>query len=243
MTRKINDYSGRIIIALDTPTENEALALINRLENQVKFVKIGMELFYGTGFKFIEKIKSLGLKVFLDLKMHDIPNTVAGASAQLTRLEVDMFNLHAAGGLKMMEAAAESVTKVLTAGQEKPLLIAVTQLTSTDEKMLRDEIGINLSMEDSVLNYAKMTKKAGLDGVVSSPLEVKKIKENIGRDFLTVTPGIRPKGTSTDDQKRVTTPKEAFELGSDFIVIGRAVTKVKEPAKVIENIIDDLKNT
>jgi len=150
MTRKINDYSGRIIIALDTPTENEALALINRLENQVKFVKIGMELFYGTGFKFIEKIKSLGLKVFLDLKMHDIPNTVAGASAQLTRLEVDMFNLHAAGGLKMMEAAAESVTKVLTAGQEKPLLIAVTQLTSTDEKMLRDEIGINLSMEDSV---------------------------------------------------------------------------------------------
>ncbi len=238
--KEASDFENRIIVALDVKNETEALSLIERFENKIRFVKVGMELFYGTGYTFIEKLKQMDFKIFLDLKMHDIPNTVGRASAQLTRLGVDMFNLHVAGGIKMMENARSEMEKNLVAGQEKPLLIGVTQLTSTDEKMLREEIGIAASVEETVTHYAGLAKKAGLDGVVSSPLEVEAIKDHCGPSFITVTPGIRLKGGESHDQKRINTPVEAFQQGSDYIVIGRAITEAKEPAKVFEDIISDL---
>lgn len=231
------DYSERIIVALDVKGEREALNLVSQLEGQVKFVKVGMELFYATGYQLIEKLKRLGLKIFLDLKMHDIPNTVGRATAQLTRLEVDMFNLHVAGGLRMMEEAREQMEQSLVVGQKKPLLIGVTQLTSTDELTLREEIGILTPLEETVINYAKLAQRAGLAGVVSSPLEVTKIKEACGETFITVTPGIRIIDGQQHDQKRVTTPKQAFEMGSDYIVIGRSITDSSNISATFTSII------
>ena len=234
------DFRDRIIIALDVKTANEALNLLASLEQQVSYVKVGMELFYGEGYQLIEKLQDHNLKIFLDLKMHDIPNTVAGATAQLTRLGVDMFNLHVAGGRRMMEAARNAMEQSVSATQNKPLLIGVTQLTSTDEQMLHQEIGIPLSIQDAVGKYAQLAKNAGLDGVVSSPLEVEKIKEICGQEFLAVTPGIRPAGGLQHDQIRVTTPKQAFAMGSDYIVIGRAVTQAENPAAAFISIVDSL---
>lgn len=236
------DYSERIIVALDVKGEDEALNIVSQLEGQIKYVKVGMELFYATGYQLIEKLKKLGLKIFLDLKLHDIPNTVGRASAQLTRLEVDMFNLHVAGGLRMMEEARLQMEQSLVMGQKKPLLIGVTQLTSTDVRTLREEIGIMASIEETVINYAKLAQKAGLAGVVSSPLEVIKIKEACGTDFVTVTPGIRVSEGIKHDQKRITTPKQAFEIGSDYIVIGRSITESSNISSAFTSIINSIAN-
>lgn len=238
---KEEDYRKRMIVALDVKNQTEALELISRFEGQLRYVKVGMELFYATGYPLIEKLKKQGLNIFLDLKMHDIPNTVGKTAAQLTRLEIDMFNLHIAGGMKMMEAARNQMENTLAVGQKRPLLIGVTQLTSTDQSMLQNEIGIPSTVEESVLHYSKLAQLAGLDGVVSSPLEVKKIKAQSGLSFLTVTPGIRLVKGLTHDQKRVTTPEKAFQLGADYIVIGRAVTEAENPAKVFATIIKRLK--
>ena len=235
----------KIILALDLPTEKEVMQLLDQLEGQIKFVKVGMELFYGTGYSVIEKIKKRGLKIFLDLKMHDIPNTVGRAAAQLTRLEVDIFNLHVAGGKKMMEEASKQVENNLVVNQKKPLVIGVTQLTSTDQKMLETEIGIKQPIENVVEHYAILAKDSGLDGVVSSPLEVQKIKRACGNSFITVTPGIRLEeeidSKLTQDQKRITTPKQAFDLGTDYIVIGRSITQAANPSEVFQKMVNDLK--
>lgn len=234
------NYSERIIVALDVKGEREALDIVSQLEGQAKFVKVGMELFYATGYSLIEKLKKLGLRIFLDLKMHDIPNTVGRASAQLTRLEVDMFNLHVAGGLRMMEEARQQMELALEVGQKEPLLIGVTQLTSTDERTLREEIGIVTPLEETVINYARLAQKAGLAGVVSSPLEVTKIKETCGKTFITVTPGIRFTEGEQHDQKRVTTPKQAFAMGSDYIVVGRSITESNNISATFASIIKSL---
>lgn len=234
---KINDYSERIIVALDVKTKAEAITIVESIGSQLKFVKVGMELFYAEGYQLLEELKKRDLKIFLDLKMHDIPNTVGKATAQLTRMGVDIFNLHIAGGRKMMEEARNQMEKAIAPEQKKPLLIGVTQLTSTDERMLKEEIGINKTVEQAVIDYAKLAKMSGMDGVVSSPLEVKNIKETCGKEFITVTPGIRLAGGEKHDQKRVTTPQDAFNLGSDYIVIGRAITQAKNSAQVFSSIL------
>lgn len=233
-------FNERIIIALDVNGEKEAIDLIERLEGKASFVKVGMELFYGTGYSLIEKLKMRNLKIFLDLKLHDIPTTVGRASAQLTRLGVDMFNLHVAGGIKMMESAINFSEAALISGQKKPTIIGVTQLTSTDDTILKNEIGINGTVQETVIKYAALAKEAGLGGVVCSPLEVIQIKKAFGQEYITVTPGIRLEKGNNHDQKRVTTPKEAFNMGSDYIVIGRAITENKEPALAFDSLISSL---
>ncbi len=233
------DYRDRIIVALDVINRVEALNLIDSFEKQVRFVKVGMELFFAEGPQFIEELKKRELKIFLDLKMHDIPNTVGKATAQLTRLGVDMFNLHIAGGSKMMVEAVNQMEKSLSPKQKRSMLIGVTQLTSTDEKMLKDEIGIAKTVEETVIDYARLAQKSGLDGVVSSVLEVEQIKKVCGKNFITVTPGIRLAGNDADDQKRVATPEQAIRLGSDYLVIGRSITKAPNPAQTLEQIISN----
>ena len=230
----------RVIVALDVQGTEEAIELVKRFENEVRFVKVGMELFYGAGYSIIAKLKDLGLKVFLDLKIHDIPNTAGRAAAQLTKMGVDIFNLHVAGGVAMMEEVRNQIEKNVMNGQTHPMLIGVTQLTSTNEKILHEQIGIPYSIDAIVEHYAKLAKQAGLDGVVSSPLEVGKIKKACGTDFRTVTPGIRLPDGKQHDQIRITTPKEAFQLGTDYIVVGRAITESKEPARVFQEIIQSI---
>ncbi len=234
------DYRERIIVALDVATKEQALTLVDSFEQQVKFVKVGMELYYGLGPVIIEELKRRDLKIFLDLKLHDIPNTVGNAAAQLTKLGVEMFNLHVSGGLNMMVAARESMEKNLSNGQKWPLLIGVTQLTSTDKKILNDELGIPTTVEESVVHYARLAKTAGLAGVVSSVHEVELIKQYCGVEFLTVTPGIRLADGSADDQKRIATPERAIALGSDYLVIGRSITAAENPAEVFNQIINKL---
>ncbi|MGD9677879.1 MAG: orotidine-5'-phosphate decarboxylase [Vulcanibacillus sp.] len=234
------DYRDRIIVALDVINRAEALNLIDSFEKQVRFVKVGMELFYAEGVSLIEELKNRGLNVFLDLKLHDIPNTVGKASAQLTRLGVDMFNLHIAGGSKMMIEARNQMENALVPSQKRPILIGVTQLTSTDKEMLNNEIGIVKTVEDTVIDYANLAQKSGLDGVVSSVLEVERIKETCGEGFITVTPGIRLAGAKVHDQKRVATPAQAIKLGSDYLVIGRTLTEAVNPAKTFEQIVIEM---
>lgn len=217
------------IIALDFPSREETLGFLDKFENEKEkpIVKIGMELFYGEGPEIVREIKRRGHRIFLDLKLHDIPNTVKKAMKVLSGLDVDIVNVHAAGGRKMMEAALEGLTR---ADGSRPLLIAVTQLTSTSDEMLRDELKISTPMAETIESYAENAKKAGLDGVVCSPLEVQGIKKRCGKEFLTVTPGIRFADSATDDQVRITTPQKARELGSDFIVVGRPITQAEDPA-------------
>lgn len=208
-----------VIIALDFENKEKTLAFLKEF-NESLYVKVGMELFYSEGPAIIQEIKALGHKIFLDLKLHDIPNTVKSAMKCLAQLGVDMVNVHAAGGIKMMSEAL----KAFDGMEKRPLVIAVTQLTSTSKEMMNNEQGIQGEIIDSVLRYASNAKIAGLDGVVCSPLEVAKIKEKLGKDFLTVTPGIRLASTN-DDQVRVTTPADARRIGSDFIVVGRPITR------------------
>jgi orotidine-5'-phosphate decarboxylase len=220
-----------IIIACDFPSAAETLAFLDRFGGEKPYVKIGMELFYAEGPQIVRQIKARGHKIFLDLKLHDIPNTVKKAMRVLSGLDVDMVNLHAAGTRAMMAAALEGLTRP---DGTRPLLLAVTQLTSTDQAALAGELLIPASMEDVVLSYARNAAAAGLDGVVCSPLEAGRVHDSCGAAFLTVTPGVRFADAGQDDQKRVTTPQGARELGSDYIVVGRPITQAADPVAAWE---------
>lgn len=225
-----------VIIALDYSTKETMDAFLDRFPSQNLFVKVGMELFYQTGPALIADLKSRGYRIFLDLKLHDIPNTVKSAMKGLASLDVDLVNVHAAGGRPMMEAALEGLEQGTAAGKKRPDCIAVTQLTSTSQEMMQNELLINGTMEKVVAAYAKLTQSAGLDGVVCSPLETQPIKLACGTRFLTVTPGIRLSDHAADDQVRVTTPKRARKLGSDYIVVGRSITQAENPVLAYEQI-------
>lgn len=217
-----------IIIALDFSSSKETFDFLSQFKSLHPFVKIGMELFYAEGPEMVRRLKREGYKVFLDLKLHDIPNTVKKTMKVLAQHGVDICNVHAAGTNAMMSAALEGL-KEGCAGQQLPKLIAVTQLTSTSEEVLQKELLIPCSMEDTVESYALNAKEAGLAGVVCSPLEVTKIKSACGNDFITVTPGIRFEDAASDDQTRITTPARARELGTDYIVVGRPITQADSP--------------
>jgi orotidine-5'-phosphate decarboxylase len=237
MPAKLVDLQDRVILALDFQTIKEVDDCLSRLEGRVRYVKVGMELFYSAGLDVIHSLKEQGLRVFVDLKVHDIPNTARGAMKSLARLGVDMVNVHASGGKAMMAAAREGLEEGTPAGVSRPLLIGVTMLTSTGRTVMNEEIGIPGQVEETVVRFASLVRDAGLDGVVASPLEVPLIKKAAGDSFITVTPGIRPAGTEKGDQTRVTTPEEAFRLGSDYIVIGRAVTAAHDPLSVWKSVI------
>ena len=215
-----------VIIALDFDSKEKTLAFLDRFTGEKPFVKIGMELFYAEGPQVVRDIRARGHKIFLDLKLHDIPNTVKKAMAALSALDVDIVNLHAAGTQAMMTAALEGLTRP---DGTRPLLIAVTQLTSTEQARMEQELLIHEPMEQVVLHYAENAAKAGLDGVVCSPREAGIIHERCGADFLTVTPGVRFADAAGDDQKRVTTPAEAKAIGADYIVVGRPITQANDP--------------
>ena len=215
-----------VIIALDFDSKEKTLAFLDRFTGKKPFVKIGMELFYAEGPAIVREIKRRGHRIFLDLKLHDIPNTVKKAMAVLSRLDVDMCNVHAAGTIEMMRAAREGLTRE---DGTRPLLIAVTQLTSTDQERMEQELLIHAPIDEVVLHYARNARDAGLDGVVCSPLEAGSIHARCGADFLTVTPGVRFADGETGDQKRVTTPERAREIGSDYIVVGRPITQADDP--------------
>ena len=215
-----------VIIACDFASAAQTFAFLDRFTETRPFIKIGMELFYAEGPAIVRGIKERGHKIFLDLKLHDIPNTVKKAMAVLSGLDADIVNLHAAGGLDMMRAAAEGLTRP---DGSRPLLIAVTQLTSIDQRRMENELLIRCPLEEVVLHYAENAKAAGLDGVVCSPLEAGRIHEVCGPDFLTVTPGIRFAEGASGDQQRVTTPEKAKALGSDYIVVGRPITGAADP--------------
>ena len=225
-----------VIIACDFPTAEETFAFLDRFREEKPFVKIGMELFYGAGPEIVRKIKARGHKIFLDLKLHDIPNTVKRAMAVLSKLDVDLTNLHAAGGLDMMRAAIEGLTRP---DGTRPRLIAVTQLTSIDQTRLSNELLIARSLPEVVSQYAKNAKAAGLDGVVCSPLEAGTVHEACGAGFLTVTPGVRFSDGATGDQQRVTTPAKARELGSDLIVVGRPITAAADPVAAYRRCVSE----
>lgn len=218
------------IIALDFGSKEETLRFLDLFDGMEEkpFVKIGMELFYAEGPEIIKEIKKRGHRIFLDLKLHDIPNTVKKAMKSLSNLDVDIVNLHASGGRKMMEAALEGLTRE---DGTRPLLIAVTQLTSTSDEMLRDELLIGTPMKDTIKRYAKNAADAGLDGVVCSPLEAADVKSACGEGFIAVTPGVRFADSGKDDQVRITTPAKAREIGSDFIVVGRPITQAPNPVE------------
>jgi len=222
----------KIIVALDLPGAEAVEAALAQLP-EVRFVKVGMELFYSTGPELVKTLKNKGLRVFLDLKIHDIPNTASGALRSLSGLGCDLLNLHCAGGLAMMQKAREAVGPAVK-------LIGVTQLTSTDQRVLNEELGIAGTVQDSVLKYAKLAKKAGLDGVVCSPLEVRLLKAELGPEFLAVTPGVRPLGTEVQDQKRTLTPQEAINAGSDYLVVGRPILKAADPRAAFLKILEEI---
>lgn len=223
----------RPIIALDFPSFEDIKSFLNLFPEEEKlYVKIGMELFYGNGPEIVHYVKSHGHSIFLDLKLHDIPNTVQSAMTMLSQLDVDMMTVHAAGGVEMMKAAK--------AGLLKPAkVIAVTQLTSTSEENMRDWQNIQTSLQESVVNYAKCSQEAGLDGVVCSAHEVELIKQATSDDFICLTPGIRPKGAAVGDQKRVMTPHQAQLIGSDYIVVGRPIIQAEDPVAAYHQIKED----
>ena len=223
-----------VIIALDFDSKEKTLAFLDRFTGKKPFVKIGMELFYAEGPSIVREIKARGHKIFLDLKLHDIPNTVKKAMAVLSSLDVDMVNLHAAGTRAMMSAALEGLTR---ADGTRPMLIAVTQLTSTSQQSMEEEIGIHRPLEEVVIDYAKNARLAGLDGVVCSPLEAGKVHERCGKAFLTVTPGGRFADGDVGDQKRVMTPAAAKAIGSDYIVVGRPITQAADPVAAYERCV------
>ncbi len=215
-----------VIVACDFASANDVFAFLDKFTDRKPFVKIGMELFYAEGPEIVREIKKRGHKIFLDLKLHDIPNTVKKSMAVLSRLDVDMTNLHAAGTGRMMQAAIEGLTRE---DGSRPILIAVTQLTSTDQETMENDLLIKEPIDKVVMHYAKTAKNAGLDGVVCSPLEAGKVHEGCGKDFVTVTPGVRFADGDIGDQKRVMTPAEAKKIGSDYIVVGRPITAAEDP--------------
>ena len=223
-----------VIVACDFDSKEKVLDFLDLFEDVKPFVKIGMELFYSAGPEIVSEIKKRGHKIFLDLKLCDIPNTVRKSMAVLAGLGVDMCNVHAFGTKAMMEAAIEG----LSHGTDKrPLLIAVTQLTSTSEERMQNDLLIDRKLEDVVMHYAKMSSESGLDGVVCSPLEAKLVKEKCGKDFLTVTPGIRFADGDVGDQVRITTPEKAKEIGSDYIVVGRPITAAEDPVSAYKRCV------
>jgi orotidine-5'-phosphate decarboxylase len=215
-----------VIIACDFDSAEKTFEFLDKFTDKKPFVKIGMELYYAEGPSIVKEIKARGHKIFLDLKLHDIPNTVKKSMAVLSRLDVDMTNLHAGGTISMMEAALEGLTRP---DGTRPLLIAVTQLTSTDEERMKRDLLINEPIDRVVMHYASNARTAGLDGVVCSPLEAGKVHETCGEKFLTVTPGVRFADGDKGDQKRVMTPAEAKRIGSDYIVVGRPITAAEDP--------------
>ena len=225
-----------VIIACDFADKETALSFLDKFEGIKPFVKIGMELFYAEGPQIVREIKARGHKIFLDLKLHDIPNTVKKSMAVLSRLDVDMCNLHAAGTSRMMEAALEGLTRP---DGTRPLLIAVTQLTSTDQEAMERDLLIKEPIDKVVMHYAETAKNAGLDGVVCSPLEAQKVHEVCGERFLTVTPGVRFADGDIGDQKRVMTPEQAKKIGSDYIVVGRPITAAPDPVAAYERCIKE----
>ena len=226
-----------VIIACDFSSKEAVLAFLDLFpEGEKPFVKIGMELFYGEGPQIVREIKARGHRIFLDLKLHDIPNTVRKAMAVLSRLDVDLVNVHAAGTIEMMRAALEGLTRP---DGTRPLLIAVTQLTSTDEERMKRELLIRTGLGRAIVHYAQNAKAAGLDGVVCSPLEAKLVKEQCGAGFLAVTPGIRFADAAADDQRRITTPAQARALGSDYIVVGRPITAAPDPVAAWRRCVED----
>ena len=228
-----------VIIACDFADKETCLEFLDRFEGKKPFVKIGMELFYAEGPEIVREIKARGHKIFLDLKLHDIPNTVKKSMAVLSRLDVDMCNLHAAGTKAMMEAAIEGLTRP---DGTRPILIAVTQLTSTSEEKMHEDLLIDDKMEDVVMHYAENAKAAGLDGVVCSPLEAAAVHSACGNAFYTVTPGIRFADGEKGDQSRVTTPEKAKEIGSDYIVVGRPITAAEDPVAAYERCVEEFVN-
>ena len=225
-----------VIVACDFSSRVETMAFLDNFKGRKPFVKIGMELFYAEGPDIVREIKARGHKIFLDLKLHDIPNTVKKSMAVLSRLDVDMTNLHAGGTIAMMEAAIEGLTRP---DGTRPLLIAVTQLTSTSEERMKNDLLINESMDKVVMHYAHNAKLAGLDGVVCSPLEAGKVHEVCGSGFLTVTPGVRFADGDKGDQVRVMTPEQAKKIGSDYIVVGRPITAAADPVAAYERCINE----
>lgn len=230
----------RLIVALDVDTKEEAEVLVEALKDEVGMFKIGLQLYTSLGNEIVRFIKDKGCKVFLDLKLHDIPNTVAESVRVLTELGVDMLNVHSQGGYEMMKAAKDaSVTRSKELGIKPPILIAVTVLTSLDQEALKT-LGYDKRVRDMVSRLGSLTKKSGLDGVVCSPLEAGFIRETCGLDFITVTPGVRPAGADVGDQKRITTPKQALENGSTYIVVGRPITKSKNIVAAARAIVKEM---
>lgn len=225
-----------VIIACDFSSAKDTFDFLDKFTDEKPFVKIGMELFYAEDPSIVREIKKRGHKIFLDLKLHDIPNTVKKAMSVLSNLDVDMTNLHAAGTVEMMKAAVEGLTK---ADGTRPILIAVTQLTSTSEERMQNELLINASINDTIVKYAENAKLAGLDGVVCSPLEAGMVKEACGTAFMTVTPGVRFADGEVGDQVRVTTPAKAKEIGSDYIVVGRPITQAADPVAAYRRCVKE----
>ncbi len=225
-----------VIIACDFNSAEETFAFLDKFTGKKPFVKIGMELFYAEGPQIVREIKNRGHKIFLDLKLHDIPNTVMKAMKVLSNLDADMVNVHAAGTIAMMKAAIKGLTRE---DGTRPMLIAVTQLTSTDEERMQNELYINRSLEETVMHYAENAAKAGLNGVVCSPLEAEKVHGVCGKDFVTVTPGIRFADGDAGDQVRITTPARAKEIGSDYIVVGRPITQAEDPVAAYERCVQE----
>lgn len=225
-----------VIIACDFSTKKAVMDFLDKFKEEKPFVKIGMELYYAEGPEIVREIKARGHKIFLDLKLHDIPNTVKKAMSVLSRLDVDMTNLHASGTIAMMEAAIEGLTKE---DGTRPMLIAVTQLTSTSEERMKNELLINAPIDETVMHYAKNAKIAGLDGVVCSPLEAGKVHDTCGKNFVTVTPGVRFADGDVGDQVRVMTPEQAKKIGSDYIVVGRPITAAEDPVAAYRRCVKE----
>ncbi len=225
-----------VIIACDFASAQDTFNFLDKFTEEKPFVKIGMELYYAEGPSIVKEIKKRGHKIFLDLKLHDIPNTVKKSMAVLSKLDVDMTNLHAAGTIDMMKAALEGLTRE---DGTRPILIAVTQLTSTSEERMKNELLINASINDTIVKYAQNAKEAGLDGVVCSPLEAGMVKDACSKDFVTVTPGVRFADGEVGDQVRVTTPAKAKEIGSDYIVVGRPITQADDPVAAYRRCVEE----
>lgn len=227
-----------VIIACDFSSAEETYAFLDKFTEEKPFIKIGMELFYAAGPEIVKELRKRGHKIFLDLKLHDIPNTVRKAMRVLSGLDVDMVNVHASGTKEMMAAALEGLKEGRKDGS-RPLLIAVTQLTSTSEEALHNQLLVSESMEKTIAHYARNAREAGLDGVVCSPLEASVVKEACGEDFMAVTPGIRYPDAAKDDQNRITSPARAREIGSDFIVVGRPITAAADPVAAYRRCVED----
>ncbi len=237
----MNVNAKDVIIACDFASAEQTLAFLDKFEGESRkpFLKIGMELYYAAGNEIVREIKRRGHKIFLDLKLHDIPNTVRKAMKVLSALDVDMVNVHASGTIEMMKAAKEGLTRE---DGTRPLLIAVTQLTSTSQEAMQSQLLIGATINDTIAKYAQNTKEAGLDGVVCSPLEAALVKEACGQDFMTITPGIRFADSSTDDQVRITTPEKARAIGSDYIVVGRPITAADDPVAAYRRCVAEFLN-